>query len=171
MPTVEIASLNSKGLDLRQEDFAVAILEENLLKSHRPRFFDLLQKEKGTIVHIGNPEFKDAERNIFFAGEIIDWEFEPVEMLYVPILTGINADFEGGANQQFRFKFLSQFRSDIEKLLRTAMDKSPIKKCYFFTDYYLGPENERRESIRTLRNLWMKHDFEGLVFNTLYELC
>ena len=171
MPTVEIASLNSKGLGLSQDDFEVAILEENRLKSHRRRFCKLLQKENGTIIHIGNPEIIGDKKNIFFAGEIIDWEFEPVEMLYLPIFTGINADFEGGANQQIRFKFLSQFRQDIDRILKTALEKSPIKKCYFFTDYYFGPENERLDPIKTIRNLWQRHDQEGLVFNTMYELC
>jgi len=171
MPTVEIASLSSKGLGLRQDDFALAILEENRLKSHRQRFYKLLQKEYGTIVHVGNPYFREKKKDIFFAGEIIDWEFEPVEMLYLPILTGVNADFEGGANQQVRFKFLTQFRQDIDKLLKIALEKSPIKRCYFFTDYYLGPEDESREVIKSIANLWQRHDREGLIFNTMYELC
>lgn len=171
MPIIEIASLNSRGLDLKQDDFNVAILEEKRLKSHRRRFYDFLRNKKGTIVHIGNPDMKAKDRSVFFASEIIDWEFEPIEILYVPIFaSAVGGEFEGGANQQVKFKFLSQFKQDIDRLLKTALEKSPIKKCYIFTDYYFGPEKERREEVKTISDLWNRHDKEGLVFNTIYEL-
>jgi hypothetical protein len=170
MPIVEIASLNSMGLNLHQQDFSVAILEETSLKSHRRRFSGFLKKHTGTIVHVGNPVIIEDKNNLFFAGEIIDWEFEPVEILYLPMASGVNAVFKGGANQLVRFKFLNQFKYDIDLLLRTAIEKSPVKKCCFFTDYYFGPERATIEKIRTVTSLWKKHDLEGLVFNTMYEL-
>lgn len=58
MPTIEIVSLKSNGLEINQEDFNVAIIEENILESHRGLFYDLLSKQQGTIVHIGNPDYK-----------------------------------------------------------------------------------------------------------------
>jgi hypothetical protein len=171
MPTIEIASLCSNGLNLKQDDYEVAILEENRLQSHRKHFYDFLNEKDGTIVHIGNPEIKEDPKNIFFASEIIDWDFDPVEVVYLPIFGETEQIAGGGANQQMRFKFLNQFKSDIDRLLKTALDKSPIKKCYLLTDYYFGPEKENMEVIKTIRNFWNRHDMEGLVFNTMYEVC
>lgn len=71
MPTIEIASIKSTGLGLNQADFDVAIIEENKLESHRGLFYDLLRKQSGVIVHIGNPDFKDDKEGGFFAGQII----------------------------------------------------------------------------------------------------
>ncbi len=75
MPTIEIASTNSKGLDLRQADFHVAIIEENKLESHRGHFYDFLYHQQGTIIHIGNPEFADDKEGGYSAGNIINWNY------------------------------------------------------------------------------------------------
>ena len=45
MPTIEIASINSTGLNLKSEDFKVAIIEENKLVSHRGLFYDFLKTQ------------------------------------------------------------------------------------------------------------------------------
>ena len=82
MPTIEIASFNSTGLGLNQADYDVAIIEENKLESHRGLFYDLLRQQNGVIVHIANPDFKDDKEGVFFAGQIIDWDFEPTEIFF-----------------------------------------------------------------------------------------
>lgn len=76
MPTIEIASFSSTRLGLNQADFDVAIIEENKLESHRGLFYDLLRQQNGIIVHIGNPDFKNNKEDGYFAGAIIDWDFE-----------------------------------------------------------------------------------------------
>ena len=170
MPTIEIASINSTELNLKQEDFDVAIIEEKQLRSHRGLFYDFLQKQKGVIIHIGNPEFiDDKECGIYFAGMIINWDFEPTEIL-ISEFDPNNPTNNEGANQQFRFNFLNQYKSDINKILEIALEKSPIKKVCFLTDYQFGPEKESVEIIYTIDDFWTKHDKEGLTFNTLYEL-
>ena len=169
MPTIEIASINATGLKLNQADFAVAIIEENKLESHRGLFFDLLQQQNGTIVHIGNPDFKDDKEGGYFAGHIIDWSFEPTQIHF--------SDFDendpienSGANQQFKFKFLEQYKPDIDKLLKIALDNSPIRKVCFLTDYQFGPEDGKTEIIFTISDFWTQHDNDGLNLNTIYEM-
>jgi hypothetical protein len=169
MPTLEIASLKSVGLELKQDDFAVSILTNDKLQTHRRTFRRFLQKRKGSLIHVGNPEIKADSRNIFFAGNIIDWDFDPVEVLYLPIFGQRKGVKRAGANQLIRYKFLSQFKNDIDKLLHIALEKSPIKKCCIFTNYYFGPDKETTEVIKTIEDLWKRHDVEGLVFNTMYE--
>jgi len=169
MPTIEIASINSTGLGLNQADFEVAIIEENKLLSHRGLFYDLLRKQKGVIVHIGNPDFKDNKEDGFFAGQIIDWDFES-ENIIIPEYNPDDPTYNGGANQQFKFKFLEQYKSNIDALLRIGLKESPIKKVCFLTDYQFGPEKEEIETICTIYDFWAKHDIEGLNFNTMYEL-
>lgn len=169
MPTIEIASINSTGLGLNQADFDVAIIEENKLESHRGLFYDLLRQQNGVIVHIGNPDFKDDKEGGFFAGQIIDWDFESREILF-PKFDENNQTDNCGANQQFRFKFLEQYKTDVDKLLNIALDNSPIKKICFLTDYQFGPENGKTEIIYTIKEFWTQHDNEGLGLNILYEM-
>ena len=166
MPTIEIVSINSKELGLNQIDFDVAIIEEKKLNSHRGLFCDLLRHQEGVIIHIGNPDFKDDKDGFFFAGMIIDWDFEPCDM----ILPEIDFRHPTGANQQFRFKFLEQYKNDIDKLLKIALANSPIKKIYFLTDYQFGPEKWNIEIVYTISDFWTKHDKDGLNLNTMYEM-
>ncbi|MDX2190209.1 MAG: hypothetical protein SFY32_10115 [Bacteroidota bacterium] len=169
MPTIEIASINSNGLVLNQSDFDVAIIEENKLESHRGLFYHWLSQQKGVIVHIGNPDFKDYKEGGFFAGAIVDWDFEPGDII---ISEDVEKDptYNRGANQQFRFKLLEQYKPNIDKLLKIALDNSPIKKVYFLTDYQFGPESGKKEIIYTITDFWALHDNKGLGLNTLYEL-
>lgn len=168
MPTIEIVSIESTGLNLRQTDFDIATIEENKVVSHRGLFYKFLKKQNGVIVHIGSPECKDRN-NGFYGGGIIDWDFEPGE-IFIPEFDPTDPTDNRGAGQQFRFKFLGQYKTDIEKLLEIALDSSPIKKVYFLTDYQFGPEKGKIEIIYTIDDFWKRHDSEGLNFNTLYEL-
>ena len=169
MPTIEIISINSEGLGLNQMDFDIAIIEENKLESHRGLFYDLLRQQNGVIVHIGNPDFKDDKDDGFFADVIIDWNFEETD-IYIPKFDENDPIGNWGANQQFKFKLLDQYKADIDKLLKIALDKSPVKKVCFLTDYQFGPEKEKIEIIYTIKDFWVQHDNEGLNFNTMYEM-
>lgn len=169
MPTIEIASIDSTELGIRQADFNVAIIEDADLISHRSLFYDILREQRGTIIHIGNPDLKDDKENGFFAGQIIDWSFDPGDVI-IPIADPEDLTAPGGANQQFQFQFLDQFRTDIDYLLKLALDKSPIKKVCFLTDYQFGPEKANIEIIYTISDFWTLHDNDGLTFNTLYEM-
>ena len=169
MPTIEIASINSTALELNQADFDVAIIEEQKLISHRGLFYDLLRQQNGVMIHIGNPDFKDDKEGGYFAGAIVDWDFEPTE-IFLPEFDENNTTDNRGANQQFKFKFLEEYKSDIDKLLKIALDNSPIKKVYFLTDYQFGPEDGKTEIIFTINDFWTQHDYDGLKLNTMYEM-
>ena len=170
MPTIEIVSINSSRLELKQADFEVAIIEEDKLISHRGLFYEILKKQNGVIVHIGNPDFKNDKEGGFFAGAIVDWSVDPCENIYIPENCSEDLIFDTGANQQFVFKFLDQYKYDIDKLLKIALEKSPVKRICFLTDYQFGQEKEEIEIIYTIKDFWNKHDTEGLKFNTMYEM-
>ena len=168
MPTIEIASIEANSLNLNQNDFDVAIIEENKLISHRGLFHDFLIRQSGTIVHIGNPDLKNEEFG-FFAGKIINWDFDP-RNVEIPKVN-LNAPTDTlGENQQFLFQFSEKYKADIDKILKVALEKSPIKRIFFLTDYQFGPENGSKEIIYTIRDFWAKHDKEGLRLNRLYEI-
>ena len=169
MPTIEIASIESTGLNLKQSDFDLAIIEEDKLESHRGLFYDVLKNQSGVMVHIGNPGFKNNKEDGFFAGQIISWVSEPTE-IFIPEYDPNDATDNKGANQEFRFKILNKYKPDVDKLLKIALDASPIKKVYFLTDYQFGPEKENLEIMYTIDDFWIRHDNEGLTFNTMYEL-
>jgi hypothetical protein len=169
MPTIEIVSFNSTEIGLNQAEYDVAIIEENKLESHRGLFHDLLRQQNGVIFHIGNPDFKYDKEGVFFAGQIIDWDYEPIEIFF-PEFDENDPTDNRGANQQFKFKFLDHYKTDIDKLLKIALDNSPIKKVCFLTDYQFGPENGKTEIIYTITDFWTQHNNEGLSLNILYEL-
>ncbi len=168
MPTIEIVSIDSTGLNIRQDDFDVATIEENKVVSHRGLFYKFLKKQKGVIVHIGDTECKSPDY-AFYGGGLIDWDFEPCE-IFIPEFDPTDPTDNHGAGQQFRFKFHDQYKDDINRLLEIALDGSPIKKVYFLTDYQFGPEKGKTEIIYTIDDLWKRHDSEGLNLNTMYEL-
>ena len=169
MPTIEIISVNASTLSLNQADFNVAIIEENELISHRGLFEEILQLQKGVIVHIGNPSIKLDAAGAFFASALVDWSFEPGGII-IPENDSDEVIDNTGANQQFCFKFLDQYKLDIDKLLNWALDHSPIKRVMFLTDYQFSPENARVEIIYTINDFWAIHDSNGLGLNTMYEL-
>ena len=107
--------------------------------------------------------------HIFKFIHLLNWDFEPGQ-LNIP---GVDLDDPAdkwGANQQFRFKFLEQYKNDIDKLIKIALDNSPIKKVCFLTDYQFGPKKENTEIIYTINDFWRQHDNEGLNLNTMYEM-
>jgi hypothetical protein len=169
MPTIEIISVNAVTLDLNQKDFTVAILEENELISHRGLFDDMLQLQKGVIVHIGNPSIVNDHEEPFFAGALVDWSFEPGNII-IGEDEKDEPEYNTSVNQQFCFKFLDQYKQDIDMLLNYALIHSPNKKVLFLTDYQFGPENARVEIIYTINNFWELHNRAGLGLNTMYEI-
>jgi hypothetical protein len=95
MPMIEIVSIEADKLGLNQKDFDIAIIKENKLISHHGLFKDVLKKQNGLIVHVGNPNLKNDNDGEFFAGLIIDWDVEP-EYIEIPYFD----KGETGANQQ-----------------------------------------------------------------------
>lgn len=169
MPTIEIVSINALALNLNEKEFKIAIIEETKLESHRSLFYEFLNKQKGVIVHIGNPDFKNYTEGPFLGNLLIDWDFEDATV-HIPEVDINSTIIDTGANQLFGFKFLSEYKSDINKILEKALDNSPIKQVFFLTDIQFGPQKANKEIIYTLDDFWKRHDNEGLVFNTLYEL-
>lgn len=167
MPTIEIVSINSTGLGLNQADFDIAIIEESKLESHRGLFYDFLRKQKGVIIHIGNPDFKEDKKSGFFAGQIVDWSFKSEEELLISSDSGVENQEEV---QQQRFKFKDKYKSNIDRLLQASKKGSPNNKLYFLTDYQFGPKQETFELANSIIDFWTLHDKKGLKFNTLYEI-
>lgn len=169
MPTIEIVSINSIDLKIKQEDFNLAIIEEGILKSHRGLFNDFLSKQAGVIIHLGNPDFKEDKEGGYFAGMLVDWDFESSEIFF-PRFDENDPECEDGANQQYKFKLRAEYQLEINHLLKKALDLSPVKKAYFITDYQFGPAKPEFYAIGRLKEFWTEHDTRGLRFNTAYEI-
>jgi hypothetical protein len=108
MPTIEIISIDS-ALNIDQNDFEVSIRVYSKLQSHRGLFYDFLIKQSGTMIHVGNPDFKNDEEFGFFGGAIIDWGLESSDLIIPKI--DINDPTYGnwGANQSFKYRFAVSF--------------------------------------------------------------
>lgn len=149
MPTIEIVSLKAKSLDLNQDNYNLALIEENQkLESHRGLFYNLILEESGVIVHLGNSEFKYDNGGGFWAGELFDWD-----------------NMTDGS----KFFFQDKFKKEVNSILETAIDKSPVSKIYFLTDCQTGDPAEII-NVFSIENFWKLHDNIGLRINTLYEM-
>jgi hypothetical protein len=164
MPSIEIVSLNSDNISINQDAFEIAFIVEKKLQGHRGLFDNYLSDKKGLIIHIGNPEFRKDKEGAFFAGAIIDWDFESNDIA-IPNFE-LN---ETGANQDFKFKFILDYQIDVGNLINQSLINSPDKIAYFMTDYQFGPEKIEFKNLK-LDDFWRIHDAEGLNWNTLYKL-
>jgi len=164
MPTIEIVSVGANEIKLDQSNYEIALIEENKPESHRGLFHDWLIEQKGAIVHLGNPSFKEDKEGGFFAGELIDWGFEPTTIDLPNFANG-----ETGTNQDSYFKFLFDYQIKVALIIKKAINASPEQKVYFLTDIQFGAgEGETIEM--NLSDFWTSHDTEGLRWNTLYKL-
>jgi hypothetical protein len=161
MPTIEIVSVQAKKLNLKQEDFKFAIIEENKLITHRGLFHDFLFKQKGVMVHIGGVQFINDKDNFFYGSGLL-------KFLNFPIDESVFNDSDD-IIQYHGYKFEEEFKSDFRKLLEIALNESPVEKAYFLTDMQFGNNGSIVEDI-TIDKLFEMNDNNELVINTLYKI-
>ena len=164
MPTIEVISLGADKIFLDQESYEIAIIEETELRSHRSLFVNFLKDKTGVIVHIGSPCFINDKDSGFFAGEIINWDFNPGEI----ILPNFDND-ETGADQDTIFIFEEKYMTEIKDIIEKSIINSLIEKALFLTDYQFGPSNPSFSKLK-LTDFWKKHNCNGLNWNCLYEI-
>jgi len=167
MPTIEIISIDADKLGLNQNDFNVAIIEQNRLIGHRGLFNEFLKTYNGVMIHIGNPEFKTEKENGFFAGMILDFDFVDSDYKNAKKRLKTNAK-NHWANQEFKFKISVNFFNEVVRIIETAILFSPKQLAFFYTDFQFGPEIASIEKSITLDCFIDLHDSQGLKWNTLY---
>ncbi len=84
MPTIEIISVNATKIPKLPKFSSFAYIAEDQLISHRGLFQDVLNKEKGIIVHLANKDLEGEEEGGWFAGLLMEWgnedeESEPIK--------------------------------------------------------------------------------------------
>jgi hypothetical protein len=169
MPTIEIISVNATELEVNQDEYEVAIILENKLISHRNLFYDFLLTQNGIIIHIGNPDLKKDKDNFYFAGEIINWNFEQPDL--DKKRKGLKSNNKNSwANQEFFFQFEYKYKDEIRRIMQSSIKSSPENKIYFLTDNQFGPEKASFKKVDELFLFWQDHDNNGLAWNTLYEI-
>ncbi len=148
MPTIEIISIDNKKLGIDQEKFSFAIIEEPELISHRGLYYNFLKKYSGTILHIGNSEFRNNKDGGFWGGDLIDWEYD----------------------NNNNFKFQESYKTDLMELLNMAIEKSPSNEAFFLTDIQANDPEPKFRRIKNISNFKKLYEHEGLEWNTLYAI-
>lgn len=175
MPYIEITSLLSSGVDLKPKDFKVQILETDSLHSESNTFMAKRSNGYGTVIRVGEPldhhsfQKPEGKKASLLAYDLIDWDFEPVEIIYFPN-TESDLSMKVGANQKKKFKLLAQYKGDVDQILKSSIRKSPIKKSNFITYCAFGPEDLCIQHVASIHEFWHIHDLQGLCFNTIYRL-
>lgn len=147
MPTIEIISINSPKININQQEFEIAIIEEQKIESHRGLFNDFIKQFHGTIFHLGSPDLINDKEGMFFSGQIIDWDFEYKD----------------------NFKFEKKYLSEVKKLIDLAIKSSPTNELIFLTDIQAkeGTKCKYRRFL-TLNEYWENYETTGLKWNTAY---
>lgn len=149
MPSIEIISIDPDNSIYQEENYKFAIQVENdKIESHRGLFYDFLKNLKGTIIHLGNSEFKKSQNEGFFAGNLINWENE------------VKNDF----------KFLQEFEVDLKNLIKLAQKNSTKKTIYFLSDYQFSKRKPKLIENLTLKDFFKLYDKKGLEFNRIYQI-
>lgn len=169
MPTIEIAIYESKKIEIDKDEFRMAILKDDKLISHRGLFINEFENKSGVMLHLGNEEFKNYD-GLFWGNELIDWDTTDNDKIEIPQVDVNDPADKWGANQQYVFQFNSEFKTEIDKLLKIAIDKSKSSKIGFLTDYQFGPEIGKKRIVYSIKEFWETHDTEKLIFNTIYEM-
>jgi len=167
VPTIEIVSVNTWEFPLDQEDYSIAVIKENKLVSHRALFQDYLDHLQGVILHLGNHNYVDDKDHGFFAGDLIDWDFEGKEILF-PVFDKDDKVKKPGTGQSQVFQFLSEYHVEINALLVQSFKQSPVGQVVFLTDFQMGPAKEMHVALETIDDLWRIHHSQGLQWNTAY---
>ena len=164
MPTIEIVSLGCKRLlPIKNSTFPFLVLQNTKLVSHRGLFQNELDKQTGTILHLGN---KDMGRTgYFFGNELIDWDAVDEKN------DSITDDDKKRITGELKvFAFAPLMFEPVIKLLNLAIKYSPISTCFFYTDIQNGSEPGLMNGIITLDDFVNKQYREYYIFNTLYEI-
>ncbi len=146
MPTIEIISIDSVKFEINQADFDFAIIREEKLKSHRGLFYNFLLKYKGTIVHLGNPEFMTDKTGAFFGEKLINWDYD-------------NND---------KFQFSDKYKDSVFKLLVKAYISSETNQAIILTDIQDNYPKARFKRFDSVKGFIKEHDKYGLDWNTAY---
>lgn len=147
MPTIEIISINSPRLNINQDDFEIAIIEEQKMESHRALFNEFISQFRGTILHLGNPDFKNEKDGFFFAGQITNWKFKHLN----------------------NFKFKNEYLEELKTLLYLATKSSPTNEVIFLTDIQASEDIKGKfRRYLTIDEFWENYENEGLKWNTAY---
>lgn len=109
-----------------------------------------------------------ANEYYFFAGDLIDWNFESKEILIPVIDTTMSREEQWlDCDQMKKFMFRSEYVNSIDYLITKALKLSPVKKACILTDTQFGPEIPQYKNLKGVSEFWAIH-MKGLEWNTMY---
>ncbi len=144
MPTIEIISIDCPVIPELPKYSSFAYIIESVLESHRGLFQEVFDKLSGVIVHLGNKELEHNKDGYWFAGHLMDWEYDAIV-------------------------FNSDSRKDIIDLMEKLIKLSPQQRIIFSTDYQFGGTEQECGEV-TISDFIRLHDEEKLRYNTLWYI-
>ena len=155
MPTIEIISIGCDSVpDFSHYAMFRAIAEVGRLKSHRGIFQEIFDKERGVIVHLGNNSLPD-EPGPWYAHELIDWK-------------KVDANAPVGSKATTPCIFKKSVKPEIRHLLSDLLNRSPVRKVIFSTDYQFTDNPAQEEGPVTLPRFTELLEHDAIPFNTLF---
>jgi hypothetical protein len=133
MPTIEVISVQNKdGFVFDQNDYSFAIRQENILQSHRGLFSKYLQGFEGKMIHLGDSDFIGENGPPFFAGKLINWDFDSIDhQIILPMWTEGGKDEWNGSDQSDVYKNLEKIIIIMFSKLSEIQFNAPKLDCTF----------------------------------------
>lgn len=159
MPTIELVSIGCESApDFSGYATFKAIAEVGRLKSHRGIFQEIFDKQRGAIVHLGNPSFDPGELRPWYADELMDWE-------------KVDAIAPLGKKRITPCIFKKSVKPELKRLLSDLLNRSPVRKVIFSTDYQFTSHPAQEKGTVTLPQFTELLDHDTILFNTLFWIA
>jgi len=158
MPSIELVSIGCDSApDFSGYGTFKAMAEVGRLKSHRGIFQETFDKERGTIVHLGNNSLPD-EPGPWFADELIDWK-------------RVDAIAPVGSEGTKPCVFKKSVKPELKNLLSDLLNRSPVRKVIFSTDYQFADNPAQAKGPITLTEFTDLLERDAIPFNTLFWIA
>lgn len=154
MPAIEIVCIGQKSpARFRRVPFAV-LSECGKLQSHyhASRFQPDFDRLEGCIYHLGCPHLRRSRTKTFEAYDLLS--------------TNCHNQWPAFVYLEFEWTFMPSLR----KMLRALLERSPVKRLVFTSDYEFSPSRTRRIRQISLGEFWAIHQKKRLCFNALYNI-
>ena len=150
MPSIEILveKFSESSADIFGEySFAVKITNPPVSDSSPSLWQQRFESIGGTLVHLGEPRFKEKKADWFFAYELLD------------------------VSQPESFRFKQKYLDQVLALLTSLLGRSKSHTIHFTSDWQFGPKSAQMEKRTLTIDEFIKiHNAPGLRFNTWFTI-
>ena len=146
MPTIELVSIDCSIIPELPKYPNFSYMMEPTLESHRDLFQSVFNSLSGIIIHLGNKELEEREHGFWFAGMLMDWDYDEALV------------------------FSPEVFQDVIALMQKLIVLSPQQRITSSSDYQFGGLRQECGEV-TFSQFLQLHEQKKLRYNNLWYVC